>query len=251
LTKAVAIQGDDGRIRFPCALGEDMLSKAPRDVTFFNRDGKNDLFLSGNRVHYGIAGAVVHIVDVQGNEYRECTVQDLHDAVRIVDQLDNVHFLQRPMTCRDILDNYEMDLNSIYACTSGTTKHVGVSFTEPAFVAGAFEMLYEIAGGEAQYRERPFVSNSNCFVVPPMKFATESCEVMAACLFYCCRQAWRGPRPRQTSPVRSHRRPLNALLASFMSAPSHRGIQLSLAGGLSALICAQVLCLSNPANRHC
>ena len=43
-------------------------------------------------------------------------------------------------------------------------------------------MLYEIAGGEAKYRERPFVSNSNCFVVPPMKFATESCEVMEACI---------------------------------------------------------------------
>ena len=43
-------------------------------------------------------------------------------------------------------------------------------------------MLYEIAGGEKKYRERPFVSNSNCFVVPPMKFATESCEVMEACI---------------------------------------------------------------------
>jgi len=165
LTNAGAIQGDDGR-------------KASREVTLFSRDGKNDLLLSGNRVHYGTAGAAVHIVDVHGNEYRECTVQDLHDAACIVDKLENVHFLQRPMVCRDIPDNYEMDLNSIYACTSGTTKHVGVSFTEPAFVPGAFEMLYEIAGGEAQYRERPFVSNSNCFVVPPMKFATESCEVM-------------------------------------------------------------------------
>ena len=182
LTKAGAIQGDDGRIRFPRALVEDMLAKARSEVTLYSRDGKNDLLLSGHRVHYGTAGAAVHIVDVHGNDYRECTVQDLHDAARIVDKLDNVHFLQRPMICRDIPDNYEMDLNSIYACTSGTTKHVGVSFTEPAFVAGAFEMLYEIAGGEANYRERPFVSNSNCFVVPPMKFATESCEVMEACI---------------------------------------------------------------------
>ena len=47
--------------------------------------------------------------------------------------------------------------------------------------SSGFEILYEIAGGEAAYRERPFVSNSNCFVVPPMKFATESCEVMEEC----------------------------------------------------------------------
>ncbi len=182
LTDAGAIQGDDGRIRFPRALVEDMLSKARTSITLHSRDGKNDLELSGNRVHYGTAGAAVHIVDVLGNDYRECTVQDLHDAARIVDRLDNIHFLQRPMVCRDIPDNYEMDLNTIYACASGTTKHIGTSFTEPSFVPGAFEMIYEISGGEANYRAKPWISNSNCFVVPPMKFATESCEVMEACI---------------------------------------------------------------------
>lgn len=39
-----------------------------------------------------------------------------------------------------------------------------------------------IAGGEDKWRERPFVSNTNCFVVPPMKFATESCQVMEECI---------------------------------------------------------------------
>ncbi|MDR6266203.1 trimethylamine methyltransferase family protein [Roseobacter sp. N2S] len=182
LTDAGAILGDDNRIRFPRALVEDMLAKANRSVTLFGRDAKHDMILSGNRVHYGTAGAAVHLVDVETNSYRECTVQDLHDAARIVDRLDNVHFLQRPMVCRDIPDNFEMDLNTIYACSAGTTKHIGTSFTEPSFMKGAFELIYEIAGGEAAYRARPFISNSNCFVVPPMKFATESCQVMEHCI---------------------------------------------------------------------
>jgi trimethylamine--corrinoid protein Co-methyltransferase len=182
LTRAGAILGDDGRIRFPRALVEDAIARANRSITLFGRDPQHDLDLSGTRVHYGTAGAAVHLVDAQGRTYRECGVQDLHDAARIADVLDNIHFLQRPMVCRDITDNLEMDLNSIYACTSGTTKHVGVSFTDPSFVPHALEMLYMIAGGEDKYRERPFVSNSNCFVVPPMKFATESCQVMEACI---------------------------------------------------------------------
>lgn len=182
LVKAGAILGDDGRLRFPRSVIEDALAMAAKKVTLFSRDGKNDLELYGNRVHYGTAGAAVHIVDVENNEYRECVVQDLYNAAKIVDKLDNVHFLQRPMVCRDITDNYEMDLNTIYACCSGTNKHVGTSFTDPAYIKGAFEMIYQIAGGEDKYRERPFVSNSNCFVVPPMKFATESCEVMELCI---------------------------------------------------------------------
>ena len=49
LTGAGAILGNDGRIRFPRALVEDMLTKANKDITLYSRDGKNDLILSGNR----------------------------------------------------------------------------------------------------------------------------------------------------------------------------------------------------------
>ncbi|MEL6887457.1 MAG: trimethylamine methyltransferase family protein [Pseudomonadota bacterium] len=182
LTGAGAVQGDDGRIRFPRALVEDTLARANRSLTLCARDPAHDLHLSGTRVHYGTAGAAVHLVDVDGKNYRESTVQDLHDAARICDALDNIHFCQRPMICRDIPDTIEMEYNSVYACVTGTRKHVGTSYSDAACVPPAIEMLHMIAGGEEAWRARPFVSNSNCFVVPPMKFATESCQVMEACI---------------------------------------------------------------------
>ncbi|WP_147105786.1 trimethylamine methyltransferase family protein [Tateyamaria sp. syn59] len=182
LTGAGAIEGADGRIRFPRALVEDTLAQANRAITLCSRDGKHDLELSGARVHYGTAGAAVHLVDVDGRSYRESTVQDLHDAARICDVLDNIHFCQRPMVCRDIPDMVESEYNAVYACTAGTTKHIGMSFSEPQCVTPAVEMLHMIVGGEAAWRARPFMSNSNCFVVPPMKFASESCQVMEACI---------------------------------------------------------------------
>ena len=137
LTGAGAIEGDDGRIRFPRALVEDMLAKAARDITLKARDPKFDLHLSGKNVHFGTAGAAVHIVDPKTGDYRNPNVQDMYDIARLVQQLDNVHF---------------------------------------------FQLLHLIAGGEDARRERPFVSNSNCFVVPPLTFAEESCEVMEACI---------------------------------------------------------------------
>ena len=178
MTAAGAIQGDDGRLRYPRALVEDMLAKAARDITLHGRDPQYDLHLTGSNVHFGTAGAAVHIVDVENNDYRDSTAQDLYDAARITHHLDNVHFFQRAMVARDILDNYEMDINTIYACCAGTTKHVGTSFSEPHHVEGCVELLHMIAGGEDAWRARPFVSNTNCFVVPPMKFAEESCIAM-------------------------------------------------------------------------
>ena len=92
MTAAGAIQGDDGRLRFPRALVEDMLAVAARNITLHARDPKQDLHLSGTNVHYGTAGAAVHIVDPVTLEYRESTAQDLYDAARLVDNLDNIHF---------------------------------------------------------------------------------------------------------------------------------------------------------------
>ncbi|WP_461308217.1 trimethylamine methyltransferase family protein, partial [Albidovulum sp.] len=182
LTGAGAELGADGRIRFPRALVEDMLAVAARDITLCARDPRHDLLLSGSRVHYGTAGAAVHVVDPVTLEYRESTAQDLYDAARLVDNLDNIHFYQRTMVCRDVTDNLEMDINTLYASLAGTRKHVGTSFGDVAHLADCFELLHLVAGGEAKWRERPFVSNSNCFVVPPMKFAEESCRVMEDCV---------------------------------------------------------------------
>jgi len=178
MTKAGAIQGDDGRLRYPRALVEDMLAKAARNIRLCGRDEKFDLRLEENRVHYGTAGAAVHMVDPETGDYRDPTARDLHDAARLVQHLDNIHFFQRPMVCRDIEDNLEMDLNTIYACVSGTRKHIGTSFSDPAHVAPCMDLIHTLAGGEDAWRARPFISNSNCFVVPPMKFAEESCIAM-------------------------------------------------------------------------
>ncbi|MFU8882714.1 MAG: trimethylamine methyltransferase family protein, partial [Rhodobacterales bacterium] len=182
MTRAGAVLGDDGRLRFPRALVEDMLAIAARDITLHGRDPRHDLQLSGSRVHFGTAGAAVHIVDLETNSYRDSTAQDLYNAARLTQHLDNVHFFQRAMVCRDVIDNFQMDINTLYACCAGTTKHVGTSFSDPSHVDGCFDLLHMIAGGEEAWRARPFVSNSNCFVVPPMKFATESCQTMEACI---------------------------------------------------------------------
>lgn len=182
MVAAGAIQGDDGRLRYPRALVEDMLAKAARSITLPARDDRFDLHLETDRVHYGTAGAAVHMVDPFTQTYRDPTTTDLYDAARLVQHLDNIHFFQRPLVCRELTDNLELDLNTIYAAVSGTQKHIGTSFADPATVAPCMELIHHIAGGEAAWRERPFILNTNCFVVPPMKFAEESCIAMENCI---------------------------------------------------------------------
>jgi len=182
LTKAGAAYGPDGRIRFPRALVIDTIAKAARHFTLHGQDPRHDMAIQGGRSYYGTAGLAVHLVDVEKRAYRESQLQDIYDAARIVEGLDNIHFFQRPMAARDIADPLELDLNTLYACVTGTSKHIGTSFTVRENVKPALDMLHAIAGGEANFRARPFVSSSSPFVASPMKFAEDACGVMEECV---------------------------------------------------------------------
>ncbi len=171
---------EEGRLCMPPALVEGVLSTCNRDFILCGQDPKHDIHPIGQQVHFGTGGAAVHIVDLEGNEYRESLLQDLYDMARIVDALDHIHYFQRTITARDMTSSRDLDINTLYACVSGTTKHVGTSFITPEHVDEALEILHRISGGEEQWRARPFVSQSNCFVVPPLKFATDACRCLEA-----------------------------------------------------------------------
>jgi len=167
-----------GRLCFPRALVEDVLTYANRDFTLFGQDPKHDLHPQGTRVYFGTGGAAVHIVDPVSGDYRDSQLADLYNMARLVDSLDNIHYFQRTAVPRDMITGHDLDINTLYASVSGTSKHVGTSFVNPDHVSEALEILHAIAGGEDKWRARPFVSQSNCFVVPPLKFAQESCQCL-------------------------------------------------------------------------
>jgi trimethylamine--corrinoid protein Co-methyltransferase len=183
LTRAGCRLSEHGRLLFPAALVEDTVARAARHFVLHGQDRRHDMEPWGKKVYFGTAGAAVNMVNSRTGVYRESKIRDLYDIGRIVDVMEHIHFFQRTVVPRDIPDPYEMDFNTCYASVSATTKHVGSSWVNPVHVTRSLEMLHAIAGGEHKWRERPFVSQSNCFVVPPMKFATDACrclEVAAA-----------------------------------------------------------------------
>ncbi len=177
LTRAGCTLSEHNRLLFPQALVEDTVARAARHFVLHAQDPRYDLEPWGKRTYFGTAGAAVNLVRADGT-YRESTIQDLYDIGRVVDVMEHIHFFQRAVVPRNIPDPFEMDFNTCYASVSSTTKHVGSSWVQPEHLTASLEMLHAIAGGEDRWRARPFVSQSNCFVVPPMKFATDACRCL-------------------------------------------------------------------------
>ncbi len=180
VTAAGGSLDDTGRLRFPRSLVEDVLAKACHRFTLHGFDGQGDIDIGGERVHFGTAGAAVQMLDFESGAYRPTQLLDLYDIVRLIDTLEHIHVVVRPVVCRDMEEPRLLDLNTAYALLNGTTKPIGQSFSQPENVEEVVAMFDMALGGAGKYRERPFSVATNCFVVPPLRFAADSCRCLEA-----------------------------------------------------------------------
>lgn len=171
---------DAGRLLFPEKLVEAALAGLQRDFTLYGRAADTDLVLAPGAVHVGTGGASPQLFDMQLGRYRDSCLADLYDAARLVDRLTHIHFFSRPLVARDMPDQQRLDVNTAYASLAGTTKHVFVSAGNAQSVADIARLCYRLAGSEAAFRERPFLSLLVNHAVPPMRFDTESVEILQA-----------------------------------------------------------------------
>ena len=80
------------RVKFPPGLVEESLRKAPSSFRVKARDPKNDIIVGGNTVYFK-GGCGMETVDLDTGEPRVATRQENYDGVRIMDALENLHFL--------------------------------------------------------------------------------------------------------------------------------------------------------------
>lgn len=171
---------DQGRLCYPRGLVEDIIASAQRRFVMPGFSPEHDMEVGGSRVHTGTGGAAPTVLDFHTGHYRPSQLLDVYDLARLVDTLDNIHYFWRPVVARDTKTTLDLDLNTSYACLAGTTKHIGVSYVNGDNCRAALALFDTALGGEGKFRERPFCSISCCHVVPPLRFAVESCEALEA-----------------------------------------------------------------------
>ncbi|MCD4742838.1 MAG: trimethylamine methyltransferase family protein [Desulfobacteraceae bacterium] len=171
------IDRDRKNITFPRKMIIEQVAKAPEEVILYGQDPKNDLHLTQSRVHMGTGGAAIKIIDSETGRIRPTTLKDLYDVSRLVDQLDNIHFLVKPCIATDIdVENY--NVNWFYTCLSATSKHVMSGVNDIKGLNDVIEMASMIAGGLDKLQERPFISTIACFAISPLKLCTQSTLIM-------------------------------------------------------------------------
>ncbi len=180
VTDAGGTLTDNGRLLFPRTMVMDAIDNAAKKLTIYGFDPAHDLEVSGSRVHFGTGGAAVHMYDAVANKFEHSTLADLYDLARLYHHLDHLNFFLRPIVARDMEGPRELDINTAYAVMSATTKPVASSFFDPAHVYEVVEIADAMLGDTGAFRKRPFLHGTNTFVVPPLRYAQESCGCLVA-----------------------------------------------------------------------
>lgn len=172
---------ETGRLLIPAHLIEQAMSDLPKTFTLHGRNPDYDMPLGEGYVYLGSGGASPQILEYDDAGkvcYRPSRLSDLYDAARLVDHLPHIHFFSRSVVAGDIPDVETMDINTAYACFSGTAKPILTSASSKDTAAAVIAMAYAIAGSEDAFRQRPFFGFNINHAVPPLRFDAESCQVI-------------------------------------------------------------------------
>jgi len=151
------VDHDNQRVRFSEVWLDEMLSRAPSHFVLCSRDGKNDLHLGEDRVHFANGGRVFRILDMGTGGYRLTMLRDVANTATLVDSLNYISFYIIACQSHDLPLRY-YHLNDFFHAFNHTTKHVMGGCDNLEGAEQMWQLASLIAGGEDRLRERPFVS---------------------------------------------------------------------------------------------
>ncbi len=170
-------KADGTRVRFGEKMINEALDEAPSEFSLHARGEQPTLALGTGEVYLGTGGAAIRILDSKEGKFRESTLQDLAQLAWLVDNLEHIHFFLRPVIARDVPDD-ELDENTLFACLANTQKHVTMAASSPESVDRLVHMASMVAGGEEEFRKRPFLSLTCSWMVSPLRVDTGVARVL-------------------------------------------------------------------------
>jgi len=168
-----------GRLLFPRSLVEDLIDISAKGYIAYAPNPKNDLEISGQRVHMATSGEAVSILDYETQTYRPSTLPDLYDAARLADQLEHIHTFGQPFIASEWSEDvFVHDMNIAYAEMAGTDKPFALGIAMVDHIDPLVALFDAYLGKEGGFLERPFCIFGGCPIVSPLRFGKENAEVL-------------------------------------------------------------------------
>jgi trimethylamine--corrinoid protein Co-methyltransferase len=151
---------DELRVRIPGHMVEQALNVTPTHLTLCNRYGQVAIRAWGYNTTFGGGSDCLYVLDHRTGERRRATLEDMKQAVTLMDALPNIDFVMSAFLPSDV-DSQVYDRYQMEVMLNHTTKPV--VFVNPDFegCVRMVEMCEVVAGGAEAFRQRPFAT---CYI---------------------------------------------------------------------------------------
>lgn len=165
-------------VRFPHYLVDEAIAQSPSHILLAGRDPQEDFMMGGRNVGFIPFGCGALTQDLETDEIRDSTLEDVRNMAILCDALEHVDVVQPTVSAEDMPAS-SYDLHGLAVTLPNTTKHVCTDVESGERCDKMIEMAAAIVGGKDELKTRPIVSFGVC-PTSPLQLIGECCDVIVA-----------------------------------------------------------------------
>jgi trimethylamine--corrinoid protein Co-methyltransferase len=167
---------DGERVKFPRAVVEKYRKMIPPSFTFYARDPKFDKTIPQDSPVIVTASSAPDIIDPVTGVERRAESGDIAQIAHLINELPGYDVFSIS-TLADDAPADQFTISRLYPTLKYCRKPIRVTTTDHKDTLSVMKMAYMVAGGEAAYKEHPFLTHHYCPTVSPLsmdKLSTEN-----------------------------------------------------------------------------
>lgn len=169
------VNPDNHVVKFPADIVNESLEKAPSSFKMGARDEDNEFELDYENSFFTAGTGTTSVLDLDRNERRKATRDDLSDAVKLGDRLSNIDVVWSIFT---LTDNPMLGFYQLYAVLANSSKHGAiVNWYGGDLTDKLIDMIAVVAGGRNKLSQNRLVT-MYAEPVSPLTFRKENLEVL-------------------------------------------------------------------------
>jgi trimethylamine--corrinoid protein Co-methyltransferase len=168
-------------VTFPSGVVEKYRAMLPSTFTFHGRDPKYDRTLPQDGPVIVTGSSAPDVIDPLTGRVRRARSDDIARIAHLIQEL-SAYDVFSISTLADDAPRGQFTLARLYPSLKHCLKPIRSTTRDMDDAASVMQLLYTLAGSEATYRQRPFVTHHYCPVVSPLTMDQLSTE---AVIFFC------------------------------------------------------------------
>ncbi len=167
------------RVRFPPGLVKQALLTVSPRVTIDDREGNRAMDLEKRRIYYGTGSDTPNTIDIDTGKRRKTVKQDVVNAVRVADAMENVDFVMSMALASDVPDR-SSDVHHYEAMVSNTSKPIIYTAHDKKGLEDIIRISEIVKGGSEELAASPFMA---LYAEPssPLSHSKDALEKLLLC----------------------------------------------------------------------